>query len=92
MNSGVFFLCLFSISELLFVLLDSSPRLCLDQNALQCQGLGCCDKIGQSASNGQSFSRAGCAVLSCFRIVEKEAGLLPKCASLVGPGHCFSSI
>lgn len=87
---GVFYVC-FSLSELLFVLLDRNPRLCLDRNG-QRKGLGCCDKIAQGASNGQSFSRGECAALSCCGIVGKEAGLLPKCTSLVGLVCCFSSI
>lgn len=70
----------------------SNPKLCLDQNGLQRSGLGCCDKIAQGASNGQSFPRGRCAALSCCRIAGKEAGLLPKRASLVHSLPCSSSI
>lgn len=35
-SPACFFYVCFSLSELLFVLLDSNPRLCLDQNGLPC--------------------------------------------------------
>lgn len=79
----------FLLWELFFVLLDSNPRLCLDQNCLQCKGLGWCDKIAQGASSGQSFSRGWWAALSHCTVVRKKAGMLPKHSSLVGSVHCF---